>query len=366
VTRHSSLATHHSSLALLPLCAAVCLFAGCAAEAPPRPPRVQIPVKVADLAATQSGQTIRLAFDIPRLTVDRRRLTKPVGAEIFRQIFLPGEAPSRGFAGKPWISLSPSALARIKRGSTASYEERLSKQAFAREVGAQFAFMVITLTRGFRGRARKSSPSNIARIKLLDVSPPIDGLRAIPTPRGPHLQWSPPARSLAGGPLSPISSYRVYRSTNNAQGPYLLLAQTVRPEYNDSDVQFNASYFYRVSAAFAQQGFTATSADSLPVGITPRDVFPPPVPAGLATVWTGRQVQLIWKADDSPNLAGYNVYRQQGSGPVERLNPKLLLAPAFGDATTRPDRHYVYWVTAVSLTHHESQPSAKVAADTGQ
>ncbi len=351
---------------LLLLFACACWLASCAAEGPPRPPRLQIPARITDLAASQRGQIIRLTFDLPRLATDKRRLTRPVEAEIFRQMTLPGEALPRVFRAAPWISLSPPALAPHTRGSTVVYDAPLPARSFSRAVGNRFSFMVITLTRGFRNRPRESSPSNIATLELLDVSQPIQGLRAVNTPDGLHLQWFPPVRSLTGGPLPSVSDYRVYRATNPRPGSFVFLAQTVNPEYNDSTIQFNQNYYYRVRAVFEKQGYQADSADSLPVGILPRDVFPPPIPLGLRAVYTGRGVQLMWKADRSTDLAGYNVYRQQGNVPPERLNPELLLAPTFSDSSARQNERYVYWVTAVSLARHESKPSTKVTVDTRQ
>ncbi len=367
-TRHSSLVSHHLSPAsLILLFAGICLWGSCAAEAPPRPPRLQIPVRVTDLTAAQIGRTIRLTFDLPRLALDGRRLTKPVEAEIFRSLAPPaGTFPRPSLGAAPWISLSPAALAGIKRGSSVVYDNPLSAPAFRRAVGTRLSFTVITLTRGFRHRPLDSGPSNAARMELLDVSPPIEGLRAVHTPRGLHLQWSQPTRGLAGGPLPSISGYRVYRSANARRGSFLLLAQTLKPEYNDTDFQFGQAYYYRVQATFDEQGYMAASAESLPVGITPRDIFPPPVPLGLTAVSTGRGVELIWKADASSDLAGYNIYRQAGNGRPERLNAKVLAAPAFSDSTARPNEHYVYWVTAVSLAGNESKPSAKVIVDTRQ
>lgn len=242
------------------------------------------------------------------------------------------------------------------------YEDRLSAQAYSRLVGSTLSFVETSLTRSFGGRVRSSDPSNVARIKVLDVSPPIQTLRARQQPEGIDLSWSAPVRSLTGGPLPPIFGYLVYRTSKAAsQGPPI---QTSEAHYLDRDFQFNRAYRYQVSAVFEFDGTQAESARSLPVEITPRDVFPPPVPSGLTVAYTGRSVELVWKPDPVARLGGYNVYRRQGNQPPERLNSKLLLTPVFTDRTVLRGQHYVYWVTAVSVAGHESGASTPAKIQT--
>jgi len=346
--------------------AAVCLFWNCAAEGPPRPPRIQRPAKVTDLAVAQVGRTLRLSFNAPLRAMDGRRLTKPIGVEIFRQVTPPGESPSNVFVGvKPWVSISPRNLARYQHEQEIVYEDRLSSQQFDRSVGEIFSFMVVTLTRGFRGRPRLSDPSNIARIKLLDVSPPIQGLQVTQAPRSLNLQWATPTQSLTGGSLPPLVGYRIYRRQEaHSASTTKLVAETQKPSFSDTNFQYDQTYSYTVRAVFEKDGYTAETADSVPASITPRDIFPPNPPQGLTAVFTGRAVQLIWKPALAPDIAGYNVYRQaQGQSP-ERMNPGLLRTPVFSDSTVVQGRQYTYWVTAVNLVHHESLPSRKVTVET--
>jgi hypothetical protein len=361
----SSLASHLSSLLLGLLLGAICLWSGCAAQGPPHPPRIQQPVRIGDLKVEQRGRTLRLTFSRPLLATDGRRLTKPIGLTIFRQLSPPGELTGSTFTGvRPWVSLPAGELGAHTEGPDIIYNDRLSAQNFRRLVGTTFSFRVESFTRGFRGRRRESDPSNIARMKLLDVSPPLQGIRAVSTPRGVNLRWSPPTQSLTGGRPLAIASYIVYRSTKPQPSSYALLGRTIATEYMDRNFRFNQTYFYRIRALFQEEGYVAENASSQPVSIVPRDIFPPPVPSGLTAVYTGRSVQLVWNSVVAPNLAGYNIYRQESSGLSQRLNHELLRTPTFADTTAEAGHRYSYWVTSVSLAHNESSPSAKAIVET--
>jgi fibronectin type 3 domain-containing protein len=297
--------------------------------------------------------------------MDGRRLTKPIGVEIFRQVTPPGESLSNVFVGvKPWVSISPRDVAHYQHEQEIVYDDRLSSQQFDRSVGEIFSFMVVTLTRGFRGRPRSSDPSNVARAELLDVSPPIQGLRVTQAPQSLNLQWAAPTQSVTGGSLPPLVGYRIYRRQEaHSASEAKLVAEAQKPSFSDTHFQYDQTYSYTVRAVFEKDGYTAETADSAPASITPRNVFPPNPPQGLTAVFTGRSVQLIWKPSLAPDIAGYNVYRQTQGQPPERLNHELLRTPVFSDSNIVQGRQYTYWVTVVNLVHHESLPSQKVTLE---
>jgi hypothetical protein len=348
-----------------PWLAGIWLLWGCAAESPPRPPRIQRPAKVNDLAVFQVGRTLELSFQLPVLATDGRRLTKPIEAEIFRCVTPQDQRPAREFvAVKPQVSIGPEELDRLKRGQKIIYDDPVPERDFAHSLGATFSFAMMTLTRGFRGRPRDSDLSNIAMTKLLDVSPPPEGVHVVQRPQALDLSWSAPVRGLDGGPLPALVEYRIYRSEQSPPDTFRLEGKTPAPQYRDAGFQFNRIYFYKVRAVFEQMGHTAESAGSRVVEITPRDIFPPDAPLRLGAVYTGKAVQLIWNPVVAPDLAGYNVYRQAPGEVPRRLNQDLLKSPAFEDVAIAQGSAYVYWVTAVDLARNESQPSVKVRVET--
>lgn len=347
------------------LLACVCLLAACAAEGPPRPPRVQRPERVSGLTVAQIGRALRLSFKAPQLATDGRQLTKPIEVEIFRQIVIPGQPVTRTFVpDKLWVDIKPNDLSHFKHGQEIVYEDRLSPQQFNASVGDLFSFAVITLTRGFRGRPRESDLSNLARTRILNVSPPVEKLRVVQKRKGLELRWRPPTSGLNGRPLPPLAAYHIYRSQEQQTPPLAVEATTKESFYLDREFEFNRTYYYRVRAIFAQDGYAAETDDSNVAAVTPRDIFPPSPPTGLEAVYTGREVELIWKPVPEPNVAGYNVYREGSQRPANRLNKGLLRAPVFADRSAKPGARYIYWVTAVDAAGNESSPSIRVTAET--
>lgn len=107
------------------------------------------------------------------------------------------------------------------------------------------------------------------------------------------------------------------------------------------------------------------SADSNLVVVTPRDTFPPSAPQDLVVILVPAQGQepahfdLSWAISPETDIAGYNVYRsEQESAPGTRLNPELLLTPAFRDMNVAPGHRYFYTVTAVDRVGNESPAGA--------
>ena len=88
------------------------------------------------------------------------------------------------------------------------------------------------------------------------------------------------------------------------------------------------------------------------------DVFPPAVPTGLQAVFSGAGqkafIDLTWNADTNDDLAGYNVYRHQGTSATTKINADLVKAPAFRDAHVDPGHTYFYSVAAVDVRGNES------------
>ncbi len=122
----------------------------------------------------------------------------------------------------------------------------------------------------------------------------------------------------------------------------------------DQSIRFGESYEYEAQrvARVSVDGQTVEldGAFSAPVRVDAADVFPPAVPGGLAAVAvTGENntppaIDLSWcSRDTESDLAGYVVYRREGSAEWQRhLSPaQLLPGPAFHDAhvEARPHLH---------------------------
>lgn len=353
------------ALRLMLLATLAALFSGCGVQAPPQPPRLEIPRTIKDLTATQIGRTVHLTFSRPELATDGERLKKPVTVNIFRAATLPGRQPELPDAsGAPWLTLSPKQLAGFTRSGKVDYPLPFSIQQIRQQQGSTFSFAVIALTHGFRGHPHRSEPSNVARATLLDATGPVMNLVAKASQNSLLITWEAPAETLTGVPAAHLSGYRVYESMSGKPDSYKLAGKAASNQFDEKTFQFGQQYFFWVDAITTVGTATAESAPSAPVSLTPRDVFPPPVPTGLTAVNAAGAVDLLWNASSGRDLAGYNVYRSTEGGPFQRINKQRVPTPICHDAKVEPGHRYEYAVTAVDLTGNESGKSEPASVTT--
>lgn len=345
--------------------AAISLFAACAIQGPPLPPRVERPEQVTDLSVEQKGRAFELTFTRPTLATDGEQLTKPLEIEIFRTVTPRGaaEAPMTETSA-PTAVLAPGDLRALTFEKKLIYPFQLSQQEYANSLGAQYAFAVRGVTYGFRHRALPAKLSNVGRATLLDVSGPVENLSARATEKAIELTWTPPASSLTGAPLAGLEGYRVYRSVSGRPGTFALQAAATAPSYSDPDCAFNHSYYYKVQVRFKGDHSTAESQESAAVEITPQDVFPPAAPLNVTAIFAAGAVQIVWSPSTAPDLAGYNVLRREDSGPEIRINQELVRTPVFRDTRVEAGRKYIYRITAQDLSGNVSEPSQPAEVET--
>jgi hypothetical protein len=345
------------------LCGA-CWLCACGVQGPPHPPRVEQPQRVADLTVAQSSRTLTLRFTAPQLAADGERLTKPQEVEILRALFPAGQAaPPSNAALQPWVTVSAEEFARLAKNVKVVYPVTLTEPEFRGQRGKTLLIAVRTLTRGWRGRAFESDLSNIVQMTLLDVPLAVQDLRVVATEHAVELTWKPPASAMSGEPASEVSAYRVYRHTGQP-GSYVQIGETGGMVFRDTEFEFGHTYAYKVAALMKVGTETAEGEASPAAEITPRDTFPPAPPTGLSVVYTSQAVELVWTASPEADLAGYNVYRREGSGPVQRMDRETLKTPIFRDTSVVEGRRYFYRVTALDLANNESAPSEEESVET--
>jgi hypothetical protein len=137
----------------------------------------------------------------------------------------------------------------------------------------------------------------------------------------------------------------------------------------DQSIHFGQSYEYEAQrvtrvkvdgAAMEMDG-----AFTQPVRVDAADVFPPAVPAGLAAVALTSEnggppaIDLNWQPVTEADLAGYIVYRREGTSDWQRISPAHPIGEAaFHDAHVEAGHTYTYAVSAVDQSGHESLRSA--------
>jgi len=335
---------------------------GCGVQGTPHPPRLERPAKITNLSVTQIGQSLEIHFTIPQQTTDGERLTKPLEVEILRAVAPQGTGLSQ-LEPEVWTRLLREEWLPYARGNDVSYSAHLTEREYHDWRGQTLTVGVRTLTRGFRHRPLESDPSNFVDVSIFDVSEPVGGVHCVNTEKAVEVQFSPPTKSLSGGPIHDLAGYRIYRSSTGPAGSYDLLGETATYPYRDSQFEFGHDYVYQVRAVFGEPGHLAMSDASPAVTCKPRDIFPPAPPQGLQPIYSAGGVELVWTANTEADLAGYNVYRLENQ-TARRVNKELVRTPIFRDTTAPPGENLIYYVTAVDLSGNESKASKKEEVET--
>lgn len=343
----------------------ILLSASCAIQGPPLPPRVERPQQVSDLSVAQKGRTFELSFTLPTLATDRERLTKPMDIEIFESVTPLGAAPAPfSESASPAAILKPAEVHPLMLGGKVVYPWKLTDKEYSSSLGGTYSFAIRGVTYGFRHRVLSGRLSDVARATLLDVSGPVQNLRARTTEKSIELEWSAPARTLTGAQPVTLVGYRVYRSPSGKPGSFALRTATTSPAYSDSDFTFGQTYFYEVQARFERGHAAAESEESPATEITPRDTFPPEAPRNVNAIYSPGAVEIVWTPSAAADLAGYNVLRSEGAGTGTRINKQLVPTPVYRDSTVETGHRYLYRITAVDLAGNESPPSAPAEVET--
>ena len=352
------------------------LAAGCAAPGEPTSRHPVVPLPVTDLAVRQYGNSFLLGFDLPTRSADREPLSEHPSIEIYRAQLPPGAVPDRKTPWRLAYTIPPEQVDRYLHGERIEFPDPLSADDFAVPAGSLLAYKV--RTRAVKARASEDSNIVVARIYPAPEAP--RDVRVEVTESALVVNWEEV-------PLPPEASsraYRVYRGLAESEEgnpppegskakakPTLELAGTSPSSgFHDPHFEFGKTYEYVVRTVAQFGANFVESADSAPVFITPRDVFPPGAPTGLeATVvpaapGASAYVELSWSISSEADLAGYAVYRGEGeNSPGERISTETLLSPAFRDMSVASGRRYFYRVSALDRSGNESPKSSAMAVD---
>lgn len=353
-----------------------------------------MPAAVTDLAAHQSGNSVVLTFTMPHETVQRRPLKQTPSIEILRRLgaAAAGTLPTPSSTpATPLITIPSAMVDHYIEHNHIRYVVELQAGDFAPQP-SEFATYIV---RTHITEKNRSPDSNLATLRIYPLPNPIYDLTAqvMRGGSGVTLTWTPPQKTPVG-PAPAIGTYRIYRveipgaedhttkesalaeqPTSESRGAVKLkhdftkIAETPTPSYEDKTAEFGKTYTYSVRSATENSGEQLESSDSNPATITIRDVYPPSTPQGLVAVFVPKvgdspaHLELSWAINPETDVAGYNVYRSEQQGTLgTRLNPELLLTPAFRDMSAVAGRNYFYEVTAVDRSGNESSASPPVAA----
>jgi hypothetical protein len=350
----------------LGLTAVMCL-AACGTPGAPRPPSLELPRPVADLAATRQGDKVTLTWTAPRETTDKQNIRHPGPVRICRGV------NTTAMVQCPQVAELPPASA------AASRKEKPEQRSYADTLPADLqqqnptGFAVYALE-SLNARGRTAGLSNHVEVPLAPTLPPPGDVRAQVTPEG--VQISAYREERSAPPAGIAYEVHVYRRQQGSKvtidmGPAVEFqsGKNLYLAFQDRSIEWEKTYAYRVAvitkANFAP-GQTEVAGDFSPeILVIAKDVFPPAGPAGLQAVASGVGqppfVDLTWAPNTEADLAGYNLYRHQAGQPPVKISTELVKAPAYRDREVTAGHNYFYAVTAVDLRGNESPRSTEAS-----
>ncbi len=362
----------------LPCVLALALASGCAAPGEPTARHPVTPEAVSDLTGHQTGDDVVLGFTLPRKSTDDAPLPESPSIEIYRAPLSPGVAPDRKTLWRLVYTVPPERVDSYLSGDRIEFRDLLIPADIGNAGGHQMAYMV-------RTRSVKTRASGDSNYFTMLISPPPGAprdLRVSVTENAVVLTWAEP---VPAGNSPKTASYRVYRAElepgqeaaivgqTKYKSPLTLQGSPSSPEFSDMQFEFGHTYFYivrAVSQTGAEPAGSVESADSTPVVVTAKDVFPPAIPTGLeatiipATLEAPARVELSWAISSEGDLAGYFVYRSDREDkPGERMTQESLPSPTFRDISVASGKRYFYRVSAVDRAGNESPLTPVVQVD---
>jgi len=362
--------------------ALISIVVACGKRGDPHPPVPIIPQATSDLLVTQRAGKLILSWSYPSLTTTGRSLTGIRRISVFRYVeelpvpqggrdpnaILPGDVDPT--VPRPIVLFSKiPTVAKVQFARLATRVDSIESTALpAATSGAKLTFEDLPPFRTTDGRpvrinyavvtegTQRGDYSNIATIVPLDVPAAPANVTATAKPEGVVLAWSAVTPALLG--------YNVYRTPVGQEPDIFTTPINASPVTHTTytDTPPYGEHEYRVTAVATSTPPRIESSASLPVRATFKDLVPPPAPASVTPLVEPKAVRLIWEPVDSPDLAGYVVYRAYGIGHGDEVKEagvtpvveELLTTTTFVDTTPDLGIEYRYAVAARDRSGNES------------
>jgi hypothetical protein len=338
------------------------LLVGCGSPGAPLPPSLNLPTPVVNLSAARVGDSVHLAWTMPKRNTDRVDLRHPVPAQVCRAV----ENGRCASIGK--LLLAP--------GGAGEYTDPLPADL------AQAPDRLLRYEVGLLNHAGKSAgPSNVAYSAAGASPPALTGLNGLVRQDGVLLNWQPAAEP--GRTVLFRIERRELTATVAAEGPKSPLSPAV-PDVNqmlevhgtdgadpghalDNSALLNRQYRYVVervaTLAAGGQRVEVQGSPSTAIVVTTTDVFPPAVPQGLLAVAdeAAGAIDLSWSPNTDRDLAAYHVFRRDVdvNSPARQI-ASVSTEPSFRDTGVQAGHTYVYSVSAIDQNGRESKQCPEV------
>jgi hypothetical protein len=335
---------------------------GCGAPAAPQPPSLDLPTPVLDLSAVRVGNSVRLAWTMPKRTTDRLPLKHPVTVQVCRSV-----------EGAPCANITSLTLAP---GAAGAYSDALPAEL------AQGGDRLLRYEVALQNHAGKSAgPSNAAYSAAGPAPPALTGLTGQMRPEGVLLSWmpapereksvtfridrlqltAPPPEEAPRSPLAPAVPAAAQTLAAHGQ-------DGVDPGHAVDNSAFTNQRYRYVLERVATLQLSGHSVEvqgppSEAVEVSTKDEFPPAVPQGLVAIADAAAgaIDLSWSPDSDSDLAAYYIYRRdlQGGLPAKRI-ASVGAETSFRDTGVEVGHAYAYSVSAIDQSGNESKPSPEV------
>jgi hypothetical protein len=307
------------------------LLLGCGSVGEPLYPALNVPTRIVDLGAVQRGDKIDIRFGVPKLTTEGLVL-KQVGSVDLRI----GPTPSGGFNANDWangaqkIDVSP-----LPQPGPARVEQPVKD------------FIGKDLVVGVRLGNTKGRMSEWSNFVPITVEAPLTNptsVKAEAVPEGVRVSWNE----------ANVTAFRILRRTGDQPGPSVL-ATSDKPDYVDTSTEYGKTYQY-----FVEGIHDKTESDVVESNlVTPKDIFPPQVPTGLAASLGVDAIELAWTRNTEADFKEYRVFRSEENGPFVQIAAGLE-GPVYSDRKIEAGKHYRYQVSAVDQAGNQSKPSEAI------
>jgi hypothetical protein len=369
--------THPPRKIAAPICVAILLTVSlaCGTPRPPLPPSLELPRPVIDLRGTRKADKVTLVWTVPVKTTDNTILRHLGPTLVCRSLEVAinrcdpvGSVPPSGVPAKQEPHTSSKKPNNQVPAPVATYTDVLLPRTEEQDATGFASYAVEPQNTDARG----AGLSNQIRIPLVPTLRAPTDVTAAVTQDGVALTWSGVLPDLQSPGVS--YTYRLYRRDRSTKAAALAgelpLVLTAAPKFVDTGMEWQKTYDYWitvVSVLSKTRGpvFQVEGDDSPLTTVEVIDVFPPATPNGVQAVASGEgqqpYIDLTWAPNTEADLAGYNVYRRQGTADWIKINQGPVKTPTFRDADVVRGNDYSYSVSAVDLRGNESPRSDETA-----
>lgn len=344
------------------LTSALWMAVGCATPGTPLPPSLHLPRPVDDLQAERKGGRVVLSWSQPTMTTDRQNITRLGATRVCRAF--------RQFPMATCVELVKQLpLSDLHTGNDEHHEMIVWEDALP--AGSADASAAVTYAiEVLNTNGRSAGFSNQVKVSLAPTLAPPADLKAEVQTDGVRLTWVEPPHEATSSSVR--FHFRVFRrlvSDKPSQREFSVVDDLPLASGTstliDHSFEWEQTYEYKVTpiseVTGGMQPIEVQGEDSSVVKVVVHDIFPPEKPSAVQAVFSGAGqrpfIDLSWAPNSEADLAGYNVFRREGSGDARQVNRQAVKSPSFRDEDVQPGVTYIYAISAVDLRGNESARS---------